>query len=126
MFFANTALFKDTIAKLAAEKSALKHIIINGEGISSLDSSGIHMFNDLVTEYEQSNIKIIFTGVKGAVRDAMYKGDMLHRLDEDHFFLSIQNAVDFIDGAAPHLYGRYAFQADARDRGNAQSQKPKK
>jgi SulP family sulfate permease len=123
VFFANTAYFKDSIIKMAYQKPALKNIIINAEGISSLDSSAIHMFNDLVTEFEQSDIKIIFTCVKGAVRDAMYKGDILHRLDEDHFFLSIQNALEFIDGKAEHLHGKYAFQSDTRDKGNLKAKK---
>jgi SulP family sulfate permease len=116
VFFANTALLKDTIMKLARKKKELKYIIINAEGISSLDSSAIHMFNDLVSDFEQSAVKIIFTGTKGAVRDAMYKGDILHRLDENHFFLSIQNAIDYIDGNMKHVHGKYAFQSDARDR----------
>jgi SulP family sulfate permease len=100
LYFANTNFFKDTLEELSAKKGeALKYIIINAESINNLDSSAAHAVEEVVEDYKRLGITILFTGVKGPVRDAMSRAHLTEKIGEQNFFLSIQDAVDYIDQA---------------------------
>ena len=95
LYFANAEYFKEKIETLVSEKgSQLKLIILNAESINNLDSSAVHALAELVHDLNAQNIEIAFTGVKGPVRDAMAKGGIVEVLKNDHFFMSVQEAVD--------------------------------
>ncbi len=98
LYFANTTYFKDKLEELVDEKGdKLKLIIIDGESMNNLDSSGVHALKDVIDTYKIKGIEIAFSGIKGPVRDAMEKGGVTTKLDYDHFFMSIQEAVDCYD-----------------------------
>ncbi len=95
LYFANTTFFKDTLEELVAEKGEkLKLIIIDGESMNNLDSSGVHALLDVIDMYESKGVQIAFSGMKGPVRDAMQKGGVMDKISFDHCFMSIQEAVD--------------------------------
>ena len=95
LYFANADYFKEKIEALVAEKGPqLKLIILNAESINNLDSSAVHALAELVRDLNTQGIEIAFTGVKGPVRDAMAKGGIIEVLKNDHFFMSVQEAVD--------------------------------
>ncbi len=98
LYFANTNYFKDHLHEMADRKGdSLRTIIINADSINSLDSSGVHALDELLDEYLSKGVKIIFTGVKGPVRDALSKAHLTEKIGQDCFFMSVQEAVDFID-----------------------------
>ena len=100
LYFANTNFFKENVRKLANKKGAdLKNIILNFDSIITLDSSAAHMLDELVADYKAKRITLLFTGVKGPVRDAMEKSNLIKKIGEKHFFMSVQEGVDFIDNA---------------------------
>ena len=95
LYFANTTFFKDKLEELVLEKGEkLKLIIIEGESMNNLDSSGIHALNDIIDLYKSKEIKIAFTGLKGPVRDAINKSGLIKKIGVEHCFMSIQEAVD--------------------------------
>lgn len=96
MYFANTNFFKDTLEqKVEASKGQIKIIIINAESISHLDSSAIHALEEVIEEYHEQGIIILFTGVIGPVRDVMVKSHLMKKIGKQHFFMSVQEAVDY-------------------------------
>lgn len=98
LYFANTSFFKDTITDFADQKgSTLKAIILNFSSINNLDSSAAHMLEELVKDYRTKGVKILFAGVKGPVRDAMERSQLIAVIGTTHFFMSVQAAVDFLD-----------------------------
>lgn len=98
IYFANTDFFKNTLDEWIEKKGdALKNIIINSESINNLDSSALHTLEDLILEQRSQGREIFFTGVKGPVRDAMKKGGFTQKIGESNFFMSVQQAVNFID-----------------------------
>jgi len=98
LYFANSNYFKDSLEELAAKKGDnLKTIILCFNSINNLDSSAAHMLEDVVTHYRNSGISVAFTGVKGPVRDAMESTHLMEKIDRQNCFMSIQNAVDFMD-----------------------------
>ena len=95
LYFANANYFKEKIESLVEEKGKqLKLIIINAESINNLDSSAVHALSEVVEDLNKDHIEIAFTGVKGPVRDAMVRGHILDVIKDDHFFMSVQEAVD--------------------------------
>jgi len=96
IYFANTNFFKESLDELVLEKqNQIKLIIIDGESINSIDSSGIHMLEEVYEYYKNLNIKIYFTGIKGPVRDAFVKSGLMEKIGFQNCFMSIQEAVDY-------------------------------
>jgi SulP family sulfate permease len=62
-----------------------------------MDSSAIHALDDIVTDLKENNLMVLFTGVKGPVRDAMVKGHLIEKIGDKNFFMSVQDAVDCYD-----------------------------
>jgi SulP family sulfate permease len=95
LFFANVQYFKDKLeTSVAGKGKKLKLIIIDGESINSIDSSGVYMLNDVISKYRVLNIDIAFTGMKGPVRDVLEKSGIIKKIGYQNCFLSIQEAVD--------------------------------
>jgi len=95
LFFANTYYFKDTLEELVfSRKDKLKLIVIDGESINSIDSSGVYMLDDIIGKYKSMGIDIAFTGMKGPVRDVLQKAGIMRKIKYENCFMSIQDAVD--------------------------------
>jgi SulP family sulfate permease len=94
IFFANVSFFKDKLEDFVIEKGdKLKLIIIDGESINSIDSSGIYMLRDVINKYKRMNIEIAFSGMKGPVRDILDKSGIMKKISYNNCFMSIQEAV---------------------------------
>lgn len=98
LYFANVSFFKDKLDEFVTEKGPqLKLIIIDGESINSIDSSGIFMLKDVINKYKNMGIEIAFSGMKGPVRDILDKSEIIKKIDYSNCFMSIQEAVDVFD-----------------------------
>ncbi len=95
LHFANTTYFKDKLQEFASEKGKkLKMLIIDGESLNNLDSSAIYTINEVLDYFKNMNVKVVFTGLKGPVRDTINKSGLIHKIGFDQCFMSIQEAVD--------------------------------
>jgi len=95
LFFANTNYFRDKLEELVLDKGEkLKLIIIDGESINSIDSSGVYMLDDIIEKYKNRGIDIAFTGMKGPVRDVLQNAGVMRKIKYENCFMSIQEAVD--------------------------------
>ncbi len=96
IFYANANYFRDELDNLAEKKGkALKLIVIDAESINRIDSTGLEMLKDQIKFYRKKDISIYFAGVKGPVRDVMFRGGMLDVIDINHFFMRVYGAVNF-------------------------------
>lgn len=94
LYYANLTYFRRVLDKEVAKFGTnLRAIIINAESISTVDSSAIHMLEELYKHYNAAGIRIAFSNVKGPVRDAIAKSELLKKLGEDCFHLSTHEAV---------------------------------
>ncbi len=95
LYFANTNFFRDVLLdEIVKRKKTLKAVLIVAESINYVDSSAMHALKEIVEDCKNNGIKVLFSGVKGPVRDAMAKSNLVSAVGEDHFFMSIQEAVD--------------------------------
>jgi SulP family sulfate permease len=98
LYFANTDYFREQLDALSKEKGdKLKLIIIDGECINGLDSTGAAMWNERIDHYALIGIKIYFTNVKGPVRDAMTKAGIIEKIGIENCFMSNQGALNFYE-----------------------------
>ena len=98
LFFANTNFFKDKLYEYERLKEGkLKLLIIDGESINNIDSTAIHMLEEVVLDFNSRDVKVYFTGIKGPVRDVMFKSGFMRKINSDNFFMSIHEAVQFYE-----------------------------
>ncbi len=96
LFFANASYFRDNVDLLAAKKGeALKLIVIDAESINRVDSTGADMLLDRINYYKKKGVVFYLAGVKGPVRDSLFKAGILNSIDINHFFMNIYTAVKF-------------------------------
>lgn len=99
LYFANINFFQDKMSELVRTKGdKLKAIIVNSESIGYVDSSALHALEELITKYRSKNIQVYFTGLIGPVRDTLTRAHLLDKIGRDHLFMTVQQAVDAIDG----------------------------
>ena len=90
-----------------------RSIIISGQTISSVDSSAIYMLRDLVEQYKKNDVDLYFTGLIGPVRDVLKKSHIFKEFGEEHFFLHINEALDYIERSQVTLSNKeYVFQTN--------------
>lgn len=105
LYFANISYFKETVEQLAEKKGpSLRAIIVNSESINRIDSSGMHMLEDLHREFAAKGVEIYFTNVIGPVRDMMTRAEVMKKFGEQHFFMNVPDAVEYFDSQATKEY----------------------
>lgn len=98
LFFANTNFFKDKLYEYERLKEdKLKVLIIDGESINNIDSTAIHMLEEVVLDFNSRGVKVYFSGIKGPVRDIMFRSGFMKKINSDNFFMSIHEAVQFYE-----------------------------
>jgi SulP family sulfate permease len=96
LFFANASYFRDNLDELADKKGkALKLIVIDAESINRVDSTGTEMLMERISYYQKRGIIFYLAGVKGPVRDSLFRAGILNKIDINHFFMNIYTAVKF-------------------------------
>ncbi|NNK82021.1 MAG: sodium-independent anion transporter, partial [Flavobacteriaceae bacterium] len=95
----------------------LNVLIIDGESINNIDSTAIHAFKEIVLDFNSREIEVYFTGIKGPVRDKFNSSGFIKVAKEGHFFLSIQEAIDFYEAkqknkANTKIYKKYVEQVN--------------
>ena len=95
LYFANITYFKDKLEELVERKgNNLKLIIIDGESMNYIDSSGIHALKDIIDLYHSKNIDIVFSNLKGPVRDVLKLGGVIKKIGLNKFFISTHEAIN--------------------------------
>jgi SulP family sulfate permease len=111
LYFANISYFKENIKKLAKEKGDdLKIIIIDFESINALDGSAIYALEEIYTYFNDLNVRLALSGIKGPVRDDLAKSGLMKKIRYDHCFMSIQEAVDCYYKSCFKAQKRYTYQ----------------
>jgi SulP family sulfate permease len=115
IFYANSSYFRDKLDDMALKKgAALKLIVFDAESINRVDSTGVEMLKERIKFYNKKGIVVLFAGVKGPVRDDLFKSGMLSIIDVSHFFMRANDAVRFYktgDRAQQEKYAKYIHQA---------------
>lgn len=111
LHFANTTYFKDKLQEFCTFKGdKLKLLIIDGESLNALDSSAIYALDEILDYFNNLEIVVAFTGLKGPVRDTLAKSGLMKKIRYDHCFMSIQEAVVCFEKMCFDLPKKYSYQ----------------
>jgi SulP family sulfate permease len=115
LFYANSNYFRDKLDEMMAKKgSALKLIVLDAESINRVDSTGVEMLKERIRFCQKKGILFYFAGVKGPVRDDLFRSGILEIIDLNHFFMRANQAVKFYktgDRTYQEKYAKYIHQA---------------
>jgi SulP family sulfate permease len=92
----------------------LKLIVLDSESINRIDSTGVEMLKERIKYYQKRGVIFYFAGVKGPVRDLLFRGGLLGIIDINHFFMRVNDAVEFYktgDRAKQEKYSKYIHQS---------------
>lgn len=113
LYFANVDFFKETIEnEIQKRGGALRLVVLDADGIMHIDSSGVNGLKDLIGFCEKSDIRFYISGLKGPVRDILYRSGLLQQIGEDKVFFRNQHAIDYFYQKENPDYKKYALQTD--------------
>ena len=96
LFYANASYFRDRLEQMMDNKgSALKLIVLDAESINRVDSTGVEMLKERILFCQKKGIIFYLAGVKGPVRDDLFRSGILEIISLDHFFMRANQAVRF-------------------------------
>lgn len=98
MYYANCNHFYEFIIDEVDKKgNDLKLIIFHFGSVSNIDSTALSVLEDLILDLKHKNLRFYFTDIIGPVRDFLHRVGFINNLGKEHFFLDVQNAIDFFD-----------------------------
>ena len=93
LYFANIAHFEDAVLGAMADHREARYLLVVGDAINFLDSSGEEMLHNLVRQLHQSGVEIIFSGLKKQVLDVMRTTGLFGFIGEHNIFATEDQAL---------------------------------
>ena len=97
IYFANVENIRDKIFKyehLAQEKQVpLKYIVLELGPVSYIDTSALHVLEDMIHRYQQRNIQLQVSDPSVRVMDRLLKSGFADHVGRDHLFVTVHDAV---------------------------------
>ena len=93
LYFGNMNYFQSQLDNLLAGRPGLQAIVLNAEGIASVDSSAMYGLRGFVETQQARGVTVRLAGVIGPVRDAMKKAGLYDTVGRENFYLDVDQAV---------------------------------
>ena len=94
LFFANARTFRDVVRQLAAATPRPRWVLIAAEAITDIDTTAADMLLSLDKELNAAGTSLVFAELKDPVRAKLERYALIGPLDPDHFFPTIDSAVE--------------------------------
>jgi len=94
LFFANARTFRDQIRRLAAADPRPTWILLAAEPITDIDTTAADMLADLDQQLNAAGTSLVFAELKDPVRAKLERYELIGPLDPDHFFPTLDAALD--------------------------------
>jgi MFS superfamily sulfate permease-like transporter len=94
LFFANARTFREQLRRLAAGEPRPRWIIIAAEPITDVDTTAADMLLELDAELNAQGTFLVFAELKDPVRAKLERYELIGPLDPEHFFPTIDSAVE--------------------------------
>jgi MFS superfamily sulfate permease-like transporter len=90
MFF-NSDYFRERILERAKGKPELKTIIIDARPVNYIDYTAIHNLIDLIREFNNQNIKVVFAGIKEKYMAMLSEKLKDNKMDDNIFYPNVRS-----------------------------------
>ena len=95
LFFANAHDFMMAVRQqIEVADPTPTVVLLDGESINDIDATAIITLKEFEEQLESSGIQLRFARVKSQVMDVMISGGLEEAIPEEHFYASVQTAVD--------------------------------
>ena len=112
LFFANASSLTNYIEQKLTQKPSVQHLILDISAMYNLDSSALHTLHDVVHDLKNKELRLYLAAVLGPVRDILRRNGLLHVDATEQFYLSTDEAVNYIRHQHENHYPTYATQAN--------------
>lgn len=86
LYFANVAHFEDAVLGTVADHREARYLLVVGDAINYIDSSGEEMLHHLVVQLRESGIEPVFSGLKKQILDVMRATGLFNLIGERNIF----------------------------------------
>ena len=80
--------------------------------VSSIDSTAIDELLEIIDALSKENIRLVFTDVKGPVRDKLFVSGLTEKVGEKNFFATNEDAFNQLSGSTTASLTDFALQHD--------------
>lgn len=94
--FVNIQTIKDKVLnEVQKRNSELKFVVLDAASLAHIDTTGVIGLRDLIQSLSEKKTSILFAEVIGPVRDAFYRNLLIEENQEQVFFLTTNDAVNY-------------------------------
>jgi len=98
LYFANTSYFKDIVSRLIEKRTKTPNfLLLDTTNMHDIDSTGLHVLEDIHQYLEESKIQLLISGTIGPVRDFLKRSGFTDTLGTQYYFMNIADAVQYIE-----------------------------
>ncbi|WP_219010523.1 SulP family inorganic anion transporter [Aquimarina litoralis] len=98
LYFANTSYFKEALRSQIDKREKLpEFLILDSTNIHDIDSTGLHVLEDVHRYLEDLGVQLLISGTIGPVRDFLKRSGFTDTLGGQHNFLNIEDAVKYTE-----------------------------
>lgn len=109
LYFANVEHFQETLTeRMDHHGDSLKLIILDASAISSIDSTGIHALEEMISSVRERGVKFFIAGAIGPVRDKLKKSGIQKVMGEKNFFFDVDDAVSYYKDEGRDIRGKFS------------------
>lgn len=94
LYFANIEYLTDQVLELVKEAPAVRYLVLDLYAVNRIDSTAEHGLEELISVLAQRDIKTVFAGLKGPVRDTLIAAGMLSYGKAPDSYADVRSAVD--------------------------------
>lgn len=99
LYFANADNFSESIELLLKKRGdKLRCFVLDASSITDIDSTGMHIMEQLVKDLRDRNIAFKVASVRGPVRDKLKRSGIIEHIGHEHFYLDVADAADACKG----------------------------
>lgn len=94
LFFANAPNFREAVRTAVAADPSIRQVLVDGEAINDIDITAIDMLGELRDELAELGVELRFAQIKKNVQKYMRRDGLEGEVGVEHFYDSVQEAVD--------------------------------
>ena len=97
LFFANASSFREAIRRIARERRP-DWIVLQCEAVTDVDVTAAEMLEQLDNELNAAGTHLAFAEMRSRLQDLTLRYGLMETLDRDHFYPTLEAALDEIRG----------------------------
>jgi high affinity sulfate transporter 1 len=97
LFFANANSFRSQVRRIVRDRRP-SWVVIQCEAVTDVDVSAAEMLEQLDRELNKADVRMAFAEMRSRVQDLVLGYGLFRTLDRDHFYPTLQAALDAVTG----------------------------